>query len=160
MGQAAAAAPPDPAAAAQTFAGIKDGGLAGGYRAGRSIQNQYRVFLAAAGIEPRPHRHLRRTELGRNGHPWLGGRAEPVYLAKRQPSLGEGRARTDDHTALLRIETQHIERLCRRHPEPFPLADREMRNAAVATQHAARHIDDIPGLTRFRPQPLDDPCGA
>src|SRR6516165_7298368 len=149
--------PPDPATAEQTFAVIKDGGLAGGHRAGRSVQNQYCLFLATAGIEPRPYRQLRRTELGGDRHARLGGRPEPVYLVKRQPDLGERRARTDDHTALLRIETEHVERLCRGNPEPLSLADREMRDAAMMAEHASRHIDDIPGLARFRPQPLDKP---
>src|SRR6516162_11066916 len=141
-------AAPDPAAAKQALAIIKDGGLARGHRAGWSIQYQYCVFLATAGIEPRPHRQLRRTELGCDRDPRLGGPAEPVYLAKRQSCLGEYGARTDDHAALLRIETQHIERLCRRDPEPFSLADREMRDAAMAAQHSPRHIDNGPGLAR------------
>src|SRR6516162_10544216 len=150
-------AAPDPAAAKQALAIIKDGGLARGHRAGWSIQNQYCVFLATARIEPRPYRQLRRTEFGRDRQPRLGGRAEPVYLAKGQPGLGECGARTDDHTALLRIETQHVERLCRGDPEPFSLADREMCDAAMTAQHASRHVDYVPGLARFRPQALDEP---
>ena len=52
---------------------------------------------------------------------------------------------------------EHIERLRRSDPEPLSLTDRKVGDAAMSAEHAPRQIDDLPGVTRLRPQLLDEP---
>ena len=96
---------PDPTTSEHAFAGVKDGSLAGRHRTGRGIENEQGVAYVVAGIECRRHRRLRRTELCHDRHARRRLRSEPVYLAKRQPGLGQRCPRTDDNTPLLGIET-------------------------------------------------------
>ena len=41
-------------------------------------------------------------------------------------------------------------------PRPAPLADGEMDDAVMPAEHAAVEVDDLAGLHRSGPQPLDD----
>src|SRR5207302_5243996 len=70
--------------------------------------------------------------------------------------LAQRALRADDHAPVLGIESQHIKRLGGGDTQPFALADREMRDAIVATEHASMLVDDIAGLPRFGSQPFDD----
>ena len=65
-------------------------------------------------------------------------------------------ARPDDDAPRRRIEPHHIERIAGGDAEAAPLADGEMDDAVVAAEHPAVEIDDVAGLGRARPQPLDD----
>src|SRR5437660_7701685 len=68
----------------------------------------------------------------------------------------ERRARADDHAARLGFEAHHVKRLAGGDLQALPLSDREVDDALMAAQHAARQVDDIARRPGVRPQTLDD----
>src|SRR5947209_10432860 len=70
--------------------------------------------------------------------------------------LAQRALRANDHAPVLGIESQHIKRLGGGDTQPFALADREMRDAIVAAEHASILVDDVARLARLGSQPFDD----
>src|SRR5437868_1390466 len=64
--------------------------------------------------------------------------------------------RADDHAPVLGIESPHVKRLGGGDTQPCALANREMRDAIVATEHASILVDDVARLACLGSQPFDD----
>ena len=58
----------------------------------------------------------------------------------------EALARAHHHLPLAGVETHHVERGGAGDAEPPALADGVVDDAAVASQHASVHMDDVAGL--------------
>src|SRR4051794_32039138 len=70
--------------------------------------------------------------------------------------LAQRALRADDHAPVLGIESQHIKRLGGGDTQSFALANREIRDAIVAAEHASILVDDVARLARLGSQPFDD----
>src|SRR6516162_1082369 len=149
--------PADPATAEHSLAVVENGCLARRYGTRGSVEDQFGIVAVFTGVKRRRHRRLRGPELCHNRPSARRRRAKPVDLAESNSGLGERSTRTDEDAARPGIETQNVERLCRGDPQPLSLTYREMCDAAVMAEHAARRIDNIPGLTGLGSQPLDEP---
>src|SRR3954447_9868668 len=82
--------------------------------------------------------------------------AEPVEVRERHRAGRERGAWADHDLGLARVEADDVKRFADGEPEPAPLPDRVMDDAAVAAEHAAVEVDDVAGARRPGLQPLDD----
>src|SRR5487761_136041 len=79
-------------------------------------------------------------------------RPEPVDAVEDHLPGGEAFARSDNDVPIGRIEPQHVERLAAGDAETLALADREMDDAVMPSEHASRLVDDIAWLDCAGPQ--------
>src|SRR5437588_700834 len=93
------------------------------------------VWLSSSASTPRPR--LRVVERAR---------ADPVDIAQRHAPRGQRLAGPDHDAPRRRLEAHDIKRRRGRDAEAAPLADGEMDNAVVASEHAAGKIDDLARL--------------
>src|SRR5262249_55822062 len=124
-------------------------------------RDQLDLVIAVAAAQPRGLRRARRAHAHEDLETLADGAveravADPVDVAQANSIHPQRLARTDPDAARRGVELHHIERMAGGDAEPLALADREMRNALMAAEHAAIEIRDVAGLHRIRLETADD----
>src|SRR5262249_44601886 len=81
--------------------------------------------------------------------------AQPIDLTQTNAASPQGFARADHDPPRGRIETHHIKGRTCGNAQSAPLADGEMNDAVMVSEHAAVQVDDVAGSGGAGTQPLD-----
>src|SRR5690606_17020015 len=151
--------PLDPPAAEDAVARIEDAGLSRRHAELRLRQCHLRPILTQR-ADGRWHRCVAGADLDLGLHLVEVARADPVHVRDREVCPGEGGAGPDDHPSLGRIEAYDVQRLALgpavTESETTALPHGEAGNPFVPAEYTPVDVDDLAGLHRLRPQPVQE----